>query len=99
MTRKPTRRAVERAINDLEDGGERLGSGPTERKVYVGMHPGEHLPLPDDAREYVEQRAHTYEDTDAAADALDLDGPTGPLGWDAETALAGEHEQADDGPG
>jgi len=95
MTRKPTRRTVERAINHLEDGDEQLESGPTERKAYVGMHPAENLPLPDDARQHVQQRAHTFEDADAAADALGSGGPTGAVGWDAETALAAEAEHAD----
>jgi hypothetical protein len=96
MTRKPTRRTVERAINDLEDDGEGLPDAPRERKVYVRMDPGENLPLPDDAHEHVEQRALTFEDADAAADALDSGGPTGAVGWDAETALEDEREQADD---
>jgi len=95
MTRKPTRRTLERAINDLEDGDDGLGSGPTERKAYVGMHPGENLPLPDDAREHVQQRAHTFESAEDAADALAGSGPTGAVGWDAETALEDEREQAD----
>lgn len=96
MTRKPTRRTVERAINRLEgdDGTDALGR-PTERKAYVGMHPGENLPLPDDAREHVEQRAHTFEDSEAAAQALDSGGPTGAVGWDADVALA-DFKQADD---
>jgi hypothetical protein len=96
MTRKPTRRTVERAIDDLEDDGEGLPDAPRERKVYVGMNPAENLPLPDDAREHVEQRALTFEDADAAADALDSGGPTRAVGWDAETALEDEREQADD---
>jgi len=95
MTRKPTRRTVERAINDLENGDDRLGSGPTEWKAYVGIHPGENLPLPDDAREHVQQRAHTFESVEDAADALDSGGPTGVVGWDAETALEDEREQVE----
>jgi len=96
MTRKPTRRTVERAINRLEgdDGADALGSSHTERKAYVGMNPAENLPLPDDARQHVQQRAHTFEDADAAADALGSGGPTGAVGWDAETALAAEHADA-----
>ncbi len=91
MTRKPTRRTVERAIDRLEgdDGADALDSGPTERKAHIGRTPAENMPLPDDAREHVEQRALTFEDAETAAQALDS-GPTGPQGWDAETALEGE---------
>ena len=96
MTRKPTRRTVERAINDLEDDGEGVPDAPQERKAYIGIYPGENLPLPDDAREHVQQRAHTFESAEDAADALAGSGPTGVVGWDAETALEDEREQADD---
>jgi hypothetical protein len=87
---------VDRAINDLEEDGEGGPDAPRERKVYVGMHPAENLPLPDEAREYVQQRAHTFEDAEAAANALESGGPTGAVGWDAETALEDEREQAGD---
>jgi hypothetical protein len=96
MKRYPTRRTVERAIDDLENGDDQLGSGHTERKAYIGMHPAKDLPLPDGAGEYVEERALTFESVAEAADALDCGGPTGMVGWDAETALADERERADD---
>jgi len=93
MTRRPTRRTVKRALERLEnddgddgDDGD-LPTGPRERKAYIGRHPAENMPLPEDAREHVEQRALAFGDAEEAAESIDT-GPTGAMGWDAETAAS-----------
>jgi len=82
MTRRPTRRRVERAIERLEDQdrAETLEERDREHKVYRGVSL-DRLPMPESARETAEEWPGTAHGLAAGADGEPLLSGARVIGW------------------